>query len=93
MTMDAEKLIETVALEIWKASAIDIMGTRDLDTEWEDFLPLDREPYFLKARAAVRIVAAECAAKAAIASLGTAKETADRIQRAIRSLSPDAEGK
>jgi hypothetical protein len=59
--MGNEELVEKAALAIWKASALDIMGTRDLEAEWRSFEDFDKEPYVRKARAVVNMVLEEAA--------------------------------
>lgn len=54
-------LVEKVARAIWKESAINIGGTRDLDAEWNEFRRCDKEPYLMNARAAIAIVLEEAA--------------------------------
>lgn len=83
MTMDAEKLVE-------KAGAAVITASRNIVDRDTRFRGLTDDEWRALMEVAVRIVVWECAAKAAIASLGTAQSTADRIQNAILSLSPSA---
>jgi hypothetical protein len=81
MTMNAEKLVEAVARAIFQERQSNF---------YAETYPDDWKLWVDEAEAAIGVVVKECAAKAAIASLGTAKETAASIQRAILSLSPDA---
>jgi hypothetical protein len=81
--MTNEELVENAALAIWKASALDIMGTRDLEAEWRSFGDFDKEPYVRKARVVVNMVLEEAAKKVEADQhpcLGDAKRIAAAIE-------------
>lgn len=59
--MDVEKLIEEGARALWKASALNIAGVRDLDAEWGAMSSGDRDPYIIGSRAVLTIALAEAA--------------------------------
>jgi hypothetical protein len=77
--MNAEKLVEAVARAIFQERQSNF---------YAETYPDDWKLWVDEAKAAIGVVVNACAAKAAIASLGTAKTTADRIQRAILALAP-----
>lgn len=52
--MDVEKLIEEGARALWKASALNIAGVRDLDAEWGAMSSGDRDPYITGSVAVIR---------------------------------------
>lgn len=80
--MDAKKLVEMVQVEMMRQAFAD----HELHSRLKDKWLVNR--YKQTASAVLRIAIDEAAKKAAVASLGTLKTTSDRIDRAIRSLSP-----
>ena len=59
--MDVEKLIEEGARALWKASALNIAGVRDLDAEWGAMSSGDRDPYIIGSRAVLAVALAAAA--------------------------------
>lgn len=68
-------------------AAVDIMGTRDLDAEWDGFSAYDRETYMIKAQAAISVVLEYTSAE--FTSLVAAKEKAERERDEARTLADD----
>lgn len=88
--MDVEKLIEEGARALWKASALNIAGVRDLDAEWGAMSSGDRDPYIIGSRAVLAIALAEAADEDAALTKGdlllTAGEMTASELRTVRAV-------
>jgi hypothetical protein len=66
-------MIEAMARAIWKATAINLEGARDLDREFDTFSPFDRWPYEKMSTAAL-IAAAKVPVSEEMKEAGTLEQ-------------------